>query len=142
MTFYYRAHFKIINSGNASFIFVVIGYNLLFFTVAITWRLFALKCLPSHPLAKLSFNTVRILLLTLQSSKSRIVCLLMFKVNQDRWFIPSCLQEFSLYQKLWDSLDYGEKVDKSDTNYGQLFDWSHDLEAVIIIWIPAYSVRY
>ena len=81
-------------------------------------------------------------MLTIQSSKSRIVCLLMFKVNQDSLgdlyppvcsTVPASLQEFSLYQKLWDSLDYGEKVDKSDTNYGQLFDWSHDLEAVIII---------
>ena len=26
-------------------------------------------------------------------------------------------EEFSLYQKLWDSLNYGEKVDKSDTKY-------------------------
>ena len=24
-------------------------------------------------------------------------------------------EEFSLYQQLWDLLDYGEKVDKSDT---------------------------
>ena len=26
-------------------------------------------------------------------------------------------EEFSLYQKLWDLLDYREKVDKSDTKY-------------------------
>ena len=26
-------------------------------------------------------------------------------------------EEFSLYQKLWDSLDYREKVNKSDTKY-------------------------
>ena len=33
-------------------------------------------------------------------------------------------EEFSLYKKLWDSLDYGEKLDKSDTNVifsGSLF---------------------
>ena len=26
-------------------------------------------------------------------------------------------EEFSLYEKLWDSLDYGEKVDKSYTTF-------------------------
>ena len=33
-------------------------------------------------------------------------------------------EEFSLYKKLWDSLDYGEKLDKSDTKLifsGSLF---------------------
>ena len=26
-------------------------------------------------------------------------------------------EEFSLYQKLWDTVDYGEKVNKSDTHF-------------------------
>ena len=30
-------------------------------------------------------------------------------------------EEFYLYQKLWDSLDYREKVDKSDTKWLELF---------------------
>ena len=36
--------------------------------------------------------------------------------EREKAFPPLPLkEEFSLYQKLWDSLDYGEKVDKSDT---------------------------
>ena len=42
------------------------------------------------------------------------------------WFLPNSVytsiqplplkKEFTLYQKVWDWLDYGEKVDKCDTN--------------------------
>ena len=36
--------------------------------------------------------------------------------ERDLSLSPHLKEEFSLYQKLWDFLDFREKVDKSDTN--------------------------